>query len=177
MKEIFWLSVGLIFYAYAGYPLVLLVIARWNRQPVRKGDFLPSVSVVMAVRNEGHRLPRKLENLRQMEYPHHLLQIVIVSDGSSDATEAILLAERNRIDAIVLETSVGKAAALNAAVRTATGDILVFLDARQMVDASAIRELTANFADARVGAVSGELVLQDATGAPAADAVGIYWKI
>ena len=177
MKEIFWLSVALIFYAYAGYPILLLVIARWNRHPVRKGDFLPTVSVVIAARNEGHRLRRKLENLWRMEYPHHLLQIVIASDGSNDATEAILLEESGRIDAVVLGTSVGKAAALNAAVRKATGDILVFLDARQMVDALAIRELTANFADAQVGAVSGELLLQDASGAPAADAVGIYWKI
>ena len=177
MKELFWLSVALIVYAYGGYPIVLLAISRWNHLPVRKGDFLPTVSVVMAVRNEGHRLRRKLENLEHLEYPRHLLQFVVASDGSSDTTEAILVEERTRVDAVLLSTSVGKAAALNAAVRKATGDILVFLDARQRVDASAVRELVANFADDRVGAVSGELLLQDETGAPAADAVGLYWKI
>lgn len=177
MKEIFWLSFALIVYAYAGYPVLLLGLARWKRLPVGKQDLLPTVSVVMAVRNEGHRLQRKLENLQELEYPRHLLQIVIASDGSTDATEALLLEQRDRVDAVVLATSVGKAAALNAAVQKATGEILVFLDARQMVDAPALRALTANFADGSVGAVSGELLLQDETGAPAADAVGLYWKI
>ena len=177
MRDIFWLSLALIAYAYAGYPVLLLAVARFKRLQVRKEEVLPTVSIVMAVRNEGLRLRRKLDNLRQLEYPPHLLQIVIASDGSTDDTEDILQLERDQIEMVVLRESVGKAAALNAAVRRANGEILVFLDARQRVDLRAIRELTANFADAGVGAVSGELLLEDESGAPAADAVGLYWKI
>ncbi len=177
MRDIFWLSLALIAYAYAGYPILLLAMARFKRLPVRKEEVLPTVSIVMAVRNEGLRLRRKLDNLRQLEYPLHLLQIVIASDGSTDDTEDILHLERDQVETVMLKESVGKAAALNAAVRHATGEILVFLDARQRVDLRALRELTSNFADAGVGAVSGELLLEEESGAPAADAVGLYWKI
>ena len=177
MRDIFWLSLALIVYAYAGYPVLLMAVARFKRLQVRKEEVLPTVSIVMAVRNEGLRLRRKLDNLRQLEYPPHLLQIVIASDGSTDDTEDILHLERDQVETVMLKESVGKAAALNAAVRHATGEILVFLDARQRVDLRALRELTANFADAGVGAVSGELLLEEESGAPAADAVGLYWKI
>ena len=177
MRDVFWCSLILIVYTYVGYPLLLLVVARSKRQPVTKVETFPSVSIVMAARNEASRLERKLENLRQMDYPKERLQIVIVSDGSRDATEVILREQGDKVTGVFLGESVGKALALNAAVWQATGEILVFLDARQAVDHNAIRELTANFADAGVGAVSGELLLQDASGALAGDALGLYWRI
>ena len=177
MRYVFWFSLVLIAYAYVGYPLLLLAVARFAGQSVRKEERFPTVSVVMAARNEATRLQQKLENLRQMDYPQQLVQIVVASDGSRDDTVAILREQGDAVTAVVLEENVGKALALNAAVMKATGEILLFLDVRQSVDRSALRELTANFADQRVGAVSGELLLRDATGAPAADALGLYWKI
>ena len=177
MRYVFWFSLVLIVYAYVGYPLLLLAVARVAGQSVRREETFPSVSIVIAARNEAARLLQKLENLRDLDYPRELVQIVVASDGSRDGTEAILRAQGDAVTAVLLKESVGKSLALNAAVMKATGEILLFLDVRQAVDRSALRELTANFADRHVGAVSGELLLQDATGAPAADALGLYWKI
>jgi poly-beta-1,6-N-acetyl-D-glucosamine synthase len=105
---------------------------RFRRRSVRKGNFTPSVSIVIAARNEGKNLPAKLENLRLLEYPPDLLQIVIASDGSTDNTAEILRAAGSAVVPVILDTSNGKAAALNEAVRHTTGEVLVFLDARQI---------------------------------------------
>ena len=177
MREAFWFSLALITYAYAGYPLLLFVLARVRPRPISKSEAYPSVSIIMAARNEGLRLPQKLENLRRLDYPRHLLQIVIASDGSHDETDVILRQQGEQLTTVFLPERVGKALALSAAVKKATGEVLVFLDVRQTVDASAIRELVANLHDLRVGAVSGELLLQDSEGAPSADAIGLYWRI
>ncbi len=177
MREVFWLSLALIVYTYAGYPLLLLASARARPRPVKKAEILPRVSIIMAARNESHRLQQKLENLWSLDYPRHLFDIVVASDGSQDETETILRQQGDRLKIVVFEERVGKALALSAAVKQATGEILVFLDVRQTVDASAIRELVANFSDLHVGAVSGELLLRDAVGVPSGDAVGLYWRI
>ncbi len=177
MREVFWISLVLIIYAYVGYPLLLFAYARWNVRTVEKAEMLPTVSIIMAARNEAQNLQRKLENLRDLDYPQSRVQVVVASDGSRDNTEAILREQGDQVTAVVLERSVGKALALNAAVQRATGEILVFLDVRQVVDRAALRELTANFADLQIGAVSGELLLEDGNGIPAADALGLYWRI
>ena len=177
MRDVFWLSTALIAFTYVGYPMLLWVIARRRSRPVLKAAYQPAISIVMAARNEGRRLPQKLENLRRLDYPAHLVQVIVVSDGSQDDTEEVLRQRGADLTAIILPKSVGKAVALNAAVATATGELLVFLDVRQTVDPDALQELTANFADAGVGAVSGELLLKDSTSSGTGDAVGLYWKI
>ena len=177
MRDAFWLSVALIAFTYIGYPMLLSVVARWRPEPVRKAEILPTISIVTAARNEGTRLRQKLENLRRLDYPRHLVQVVVVSDGSHDETEDVLQQYGAEVTSVILRESVGKALALNTAVAVATGDILVFVDVRQIVDPDAVRELIANFADVRVGAVSGELLLSDPSAVGASDAVGLYWKI
>ena len=177
MRDVFWFSTALIVFTYIGYPMLLWISARWRPRPVDKAALLPTISIIMAARNEGHRLPQKLENLRHLDYPRHLVQVVVASDGSQDDTEEILRQAGTYVTPIILQTSVGKALALNAAVAAATGEILVFLDVRQSIDRDALRELTANFSDAGVGAVSGELLLTDPAARGAEDGVGLYWKI
>ena len=167
----------LIAYAYAGYPILLLAIARSKPQPISKMEIYPSVSIVMAARNEALCLQKKLENLYELTYPRQLLQIVVASDGSRDETETILRQQGEQLTTVVLKEGVGKALALTAAVEEARGDILVFLDVRQSVNTNAIQELVANFHDTTVGAVSGELLLQEVTGSRPKDAVGLYWRI
>lgn len=176
MKVLFWLSFALIAYAYFGYAVWLWLYVRISRQPIRRQPITPSVSIVIAARNEENNLPAKLENLHLLEYPKERLQIVIASDGSTDRTPAILRADAAVVP-VILNESEGKASALNAAVERATGDILVFLDARQTVEPNAISELVSCFADPDVGAVSGELLLETEAGVPDANALGIYWKI
>ncbi len=175
MRLLFWISLFLVWYAYAGYPLLLWALGR--RRPVAAKAWYPSVSIIIAAHNEERNLPAKLANLRALAYPPELLQVIVVSDGSTDATSEILEAARPGIVAVVLPASVGKAEALNRGVRHATGDVLVFLDTRQMLAPDAVAELVSCLADPSVGAVSGELTLETADGLPSPDGLGLYWKI
>ncbi len=177
MKLLFWLCFALIAYAYFGYAVWLWLSVRLRRRPVLKRFITPSVSIVIAARNEEASLPAKLENLRHLDYPQERLQIIIASDGSTDRTADILRDQANRIVPVILNESNGKAHALNEAVKLASGDILVFLDARQAVDANAVSELAACFADPEVGAASGELLLEAEPGLASGSGLGIYWKI
>ena len=177
MRVLFWVCFALIGYAYFGYSVWLWVCAHVRSLPIRKSSsFTPSVSIIIAARNEEANLPAKLENLRQLKYPAQLLEIVVASDGSTDGTARILGEQASNIVAVILEESNGKACALNEAVRHASGEILVFMDARQYVELDAVSELVSCFADQAVGAVSGELLLESAAEG-AQEGLGIYWKI
>src|SRR5215831_152135 len=159
MPLVFWMLGGLVFYVYVGYPLFLHVWARLA--PMRTNrtqrQCEPSVSIVIAARNEARRVPGRLENLRQLDYPDSKQQVIVVSDGSTDGTVDVL-ARTPRVVAVALPPG-GKARALNAGVACATNDIVVFADMRQAFAPDALRALVAPFRDPRVGAVSGELVL------------------
>ena len=175
MELLFWASFAAVAYAYFGYALWLSAFAR--KRPVVQSPITPPISILIAARNEEANLALKIENLRALDYPREQIQTLIVSDGSTDGTAALLESHAPEITPILLPTSGGKANALNQAVAQATGDILVFLDARQSLDPSAVAALVANFADPTVGAVSGELLLESPSGQPTGDALGLYWKI
>src|ERR1035437_7981361 len=173
MKYIFWIAAALIGYSYLGYPAWLWLRSRWSPRPVRRGfvesSAAPAVSAVMVVRNEEAVIARKLENLLTLDYPQAKLDVVVVSDGSSDRTPAILAdyardsglrtdartGARTRVRAVVKPVSQGKAAGLNDAIQLATGELLLFTDARQQIESGALRLLIENFADPEVGAASG----------------------
>lgn len=177
MKPLFWSSLFLIFFTYAGYPICLYLWARFWPRPVRRGSILPSVTILIAVHNEEKDLPPKLQNLAQVDYPADRLQIVVVSDGSTDATSTILTAWRNpALCAVILPEHGGKATALNQGLAAARGEIIVFADARQTIASDALKNLVANFADPAVGCVSGELIIGQG-GAAATEGVGLYWRM
>lgn len=171
---IFLVCLAITFYAYAGYWMLLRVFAR--RRPVQVGPLQPAVSVLMAARNEGHHLAAKLRNLQELDYPAHLIETIVVSDGSTDET-AEVLAAFPKVQAVLLPDSGGKARALNEGVRRAHGDLLLMLDVRQRIEPDALQRLVPAFADQTVGAVSGELLLEAADGSPSGEALGMYWKI
>src|SRR3984885_6600154 len=177
MKLIFWICFLLVAYAYFGYPIYLWILVRLRARPIFKQQIFPSLSIVIAARNEEANLPAKLKTLQLLEYPQDRIQIVVASDGSTDRTASILREQADRVVAVILDESNGKACALNEAVKHSTGEILVFLDARQFVEPNSVSELVSCFADPGVGAVSGELLLETSSGAPSPDALGIYWKI
>jgi biofilm PGA synthesis N-glycosyltransferase PgaC len=168
MRALFWLSALLIAYVYVGYPAGLalwaLLVGRRSAapgslsEPVLQGVSLPGVSIVVAVRNEAARLHARLDNLLSLDYPPERRQIIVVSDGSTDETHAVLAAFGHRIEAMALPPG-GKAAALNAGVAHARHDVLIFADARQTFAPDAVRALVAPLADPRIGGVTGELVL------------------
>lgn len=177
MRPLFWGCLALVAYAYFGYAMLLWLQVCIRARPVLQSPIRPNVSILIAVRNEEANLPAKLENLRVLNYPQDQTQVVIVSDGSADQTASILREHASTVVSIIVDKSNGKASALNEAVKRATGEILVFLDARQRVEPDAVGELVSCFADSTVGAVSGELLLETKSTESASDALGLYWKI
>ena len=179
MKWVFWMSATLIAYTYLGYPLWLWIRSRWCRKRVRCGPYIPFLSIIMVVHNEEKVLPRKLRNLLELNYPAELLEIVVVSDGSTDTTNQIL--SEHMADAhmrvIFNPQQQGKAAGLNAAMSSVRGEIVVFTDARQQIEPDAIRVLVENFADPEIGCASGELMLGDPETGEAEQGMGVYWRI
>jgi poly-beta-1,6-N-acetyl-D-glucosamine synthase len=179
MKWVFWGSAGIIAYAYVGYAGWLYLRSRWRPQPVQKGPFVPAISVVMVVRNEEAVLESKLQNLLAMQYPKDCYELVVVSDGSTDRTAAILQehASDDRVRVVLNASSRGKAACLNDAMEVVRGEVVVFTDARQMIQPDALSLLAENFADSTVGCVSGQLVLGDMHSGDAGTGLGLYWTI
>ncbi len=178
MKLVFWVSFLFTLYTYGGYPAWLYFRSRWKPLRVRSSPILPFVSFVVAVRNEAQALPRKLCNLSELDYPSDHCEIVVVSDGSTDATNEILAGWPNgRLRTFASAQHEGKASALNLGIRAAQGEIVIFTDARQIIQRDAIRHLVSNFADPSVGCVSGELMLEDPGHGVTGKGIGIYWTL
>jgi glycosyltransferase involved in cell wall biosynthesis len=180
MTVLFWLSLATILYTYVGYPLAIALLARLHPLPWIKAPWpadVPPVSIVMAVHNGAAMLPAKLADLLMLE-PHLIREVIVVSDGSTDATRAILVEPRPpRLRTIFLPQQVGKSAALNHGVAAAESEIILFVDIRPRIQPGAVAALLSNFADPAVGCVAGELVLNLQGHDPAAGAVsGLYWR-
>jgi len=179
MKFVFWISAAVVAYSYLGYPAWLWLRSWWSPRPVRRGSAMPAVSTVMVVRNEEAVIARKLENLLGLDYPEDKIEVVLVSDGSSDRTPDILAdyARDSRVRTLIKPESQGKAAGLNDAIKLASGEVLLFTDARQFIEPVALRLLIENFADPDVGAASGELMLGDPTSGETGKGMGLYWRV
>ncbi len=178
MKLLFWLSLLFIVLAYVGYPVWLYFRARFRPRPVRRGCIFPRVTIVLAVRNEEKNLPAKLQNLAALNYPAERVEVIVVSDGSTDDTNHILAGWRSRHRlAVILPEHRGKDVALNRGVAEAHGEIVVFTDARQIIAPEALENLVGNFADPSIGCVSGELVIAERSTTTSSQGVGLYWRV
>jgi cellulose synthase/poly-beta-1,6-N-acetylglucosamine synthase-like glycosyltransferase len=176
VKLLFWISTAALLYTYLGYPVAIWLLARLRNPGVRKAAITPRVSVVLPCHNEALAITSRIRNLLECDYPEDLLEIVVVSDGSTDRTaEAARENPDRRVSVLSYEGRQGKATALNSGVAHARGEIVVFADARQSFERGAIKALVASFADPRVGAVSGAYLVSDPSGA-VAQGVGFYWK-
>lgn len=177
MRLVFWTCVTLLAYTYLGYPLWLWLRTHWRVRLVKRAPILPSVSVIMAVYNEEKTLAVKLSNLASLNYPPDRYEVIVVSDGSTDATNQILTkAANDKLRILISSENRGKAVALNQAVAASQGEIVVFTDARQRIDNDAVRQLVSNFADPSVGCVCGNLTLQ-ASANPGGNGLGLYWRM
>jgi len=153
------------------------LLRRFFSQELLKNTSTPFVSVVIAVHNGENTIERRLQNLMAQDYPHEQLEIIVVSDGSTDHT--VKNAEScasEQVTVYALEENSGKAMALNYGVAKATGDHIVFTDARQEFRSDAIKNLVANFADGAVGCVSGELHFLEDPDSKIEAEMGAYWK-
>ncbi len=187
MSILFWSCLLFIVYTYVGYPLLLFFWSRLFPRPVnkRRPDSWPSVSIIIAAKNEEGTIGPRLKNLLGCRYPMDRLQIIVVSDGSTDGTidavQAVIDSpqEKKEVQVVLqkLDQSVGKPTALNAGLLVAKGECIVFTDSRQRFEEDAITQLISNFSDPSVGCVSGELFFVEHENSTVAEEMGLYWKI
>ena len=175
MKILFWVAASLVVYTYFGYPLVLWAFARVRSRRVLRKEIFPSVSIIIAARNEADKIRQKIDHTLALDYPSVQREILVASDASEDATDEIVKEYAARgVQLVRAPQRKGKEHVQGLAVSLAKGDILVFTDAATLLEPDALRRLVANFADPTVGAVSTEDLIVDAHGNPTAE--GLYVK-
>jgi len=175
----FGLCAAVVAFAYVGYPVLVWLLSRcFGRDPappaVESAD-LPAVSLLIAAHNEEEGIEERVRNALALRYPPDKLEIVIASDGSTDATDEIVRRYADRgVRLFAFPVNRGKAAVLNDSIQRLRGEIVVLSDANTRMNPDAVRQLAAWFADPAVGVVCGKLILNDpATGR---NADGLYWK-
>ena len=175
----FWFCIAGIVYSYVIYPAILWLFARWigshAEPPALPDRDLPSMSLLIAAHNEAEVIQQRIENALQLDYPAEKLDVVIASDGSTDATAEIVRRYADRgVRLLDYQMRRGKAAVLNSAVKETRGKIVVLSDANTFTDACALRSLARWFADPGVGVVCGRLILTDPNSGKNVD--GMYWR-
>ena len=175
-QVIFWLSVGLLAYVYAGYPLVVYLAARIIAKPLRRGDVEPTVTVLITAFNEEGSIREKIENTLAIEYPREKLEILVASDGSTDRTDDIVreLAGRG-VKLFRQEGRLGKTVTQNNAVAQSTGEIILFSDATTEYSPDVLRRVLPAFADETVGCVAGRLIYVDSGETNVGAGAKSYW--
>ena len=167
---LFWLSFGALAWTHVAYPLAAELVARVRTRPVRGGDALPTVALIVAAYNEEGVIERRVENLRALDYPSDRVEIVVTSDASSDATEELATRAGARV---VRNPRGGKVAAQDHAVRETSSEVVAFTDANSTWTPDALRALVRAFADPDVAYVCGRLNLQADDGR---NKEGLYWR-
>jgi len=176
MPILFLATVAILIYVVVGYPLLLGALARRFARPVHKAPFFHPVTVIVPAYNGENFLADKLRSILNLDYPRDLLEVIVVSDGSTDRTEAIAQGFSSAGVKLLALPRGGKPAALNAAIPQASGEILLLTDVRQILAPDSLKLLTQCFADPAVGVVSGELIIRSGESHAEAD-IGLYWRI
>ena len=176
MSMVFWVSIATLIYIYAGYPLLVWVLARcFGREP-RRGAMLPSVSLLIPAYNEEAHIEQKLRNSLALDYPREKLQITVASDGSTDRTDAIVKRYQSHgVTLLAMRDHLGKSAMLARTVPLLRSDVVVFSDTSSELEPGALRTIVRSFADPRVGCVSGRYRLMPSGGDLRAQGEGLYW--
>ena len=172
---IFLASSAFLLYVLIGYPALLAVWAKRFTRPIHKEFFPIRISIVVPVRNGSRFIESKIRSLLDSDYPAELLDILIVSDGSTDDTNAIVESFRDTRVKLLSLPAGGKATAVNRGLEQASSEVVVLTDVRQPFDTAALRKLVACFADPTVGVVTGELVIREGNTREEYN-TGLYWK-
>jgi cellulose synthase/poly-beta-1,6-N-acetylglucosamine synthase-like glycosyltransferase len=174
---VFWICCALLIYSYVLYPLLVGVLAKRIGMPVAGDDVLRRVTIIVTAYNEADCIRAKLDNLAGLEYPREQIQILVVSDGSSDATEEIAAGYEVRpVRVLRVDGRQGKTACQNAAALAADGEILVFTDATTRLQADAVRAMVSKFADPQIGCVGGRLEYVSDVGNITGSGGEAYWS-
>jgi cellulose synthase/poly-beta-1,6-N-acetylglucosamine synthase-like glycosyltransferase len=179
LQVVFWSCLASVGYAYVGYPVLIWLLARcFARRPavvVPDEKDLPFVSLLIAAYNEEAEIEKRIQSALMTDYPKDKFEVVIASDGSTDATPQIVrrfAAQGVRL--LDYRQRRGKASVLNAAFPEVKGEVVLLSDANTMTDPQALRKLVRWFGDPRVGAVCGRLILTDPVTGRNVDS--LYWK-
>lgn len=175
MKILFWSSLILIVYTYLIYPVLIYILSQFYKKPIRGKYLFPKVSVIISAYNEEANIENKIKTLLCLEYPENNIEFLIASDGSTDKTDEIIKRFK-KIKFFRQEPRQGKPSMLNFLTSKASGEILVFTDARQRLDSKSIQEIVKYFVDSKVGSVSGELHYEWEEGNKTASGLGLYWR-
>jgi len=168
---LFWASLIALAWTHVLYPATVALAARVHTRRVAVDDgYLPTVAVIVTAYNEEGSIERRLENLRALDYPPELLEVVVTSDASTDRTEQLAEAAGARV---IRNPRGGKVAAQDAAVRATEAEVVAFSDANATWAADALRKLVRNFADPQVAYVCGRLRLEAPDGS---NKEGVYWR-
>ena len=174
---VFWLSTGLLAYVYVGYPVVVYLASILFPRKVVRADIEPSVTVLITAFNEETAIREKLENTLRIEYPAEKLEVLVASDGSTDATDDIVREFEGRgVRLFRQEGRVGKTETQNNAVARASGDIVLFSDATTDYSADVLYRILPAFADPSVGCVAGRLVYVDRAASGVGSGAKRYWN-
>src|SRR5215216_79147 len=173
---VFILCILLLAYIYVGYPLIIILLAKFFRRPVQKRTNQPSVTIVIPTFNEEVVITEKIENTLHLDYPQDRLQILVCDDASEDRTVEIVKSYAwAGVELSQGTTRSGKVGGLNRALGLATGEVFIIADADILPAADSLRELVANFADETVGCVLSQTRMkpsEEGTG----ESGGLYWR-
>ncbi|KXK04162.1 MAG: glycosyl transferase family protein [Acidobacteria bacterium OLB17] len=167
----------MLFYVYAGYPLLVFLLAYLRPKKVDKRDILPTVTVLITAFNEERSIAGKIENTLKLDYPAEKLEILVASDGSTDRTDEIVKSfSAKQVRLFRQNGRVGKTTTQNNAVETAAGEIILFSDATTHYSPDVLRRLLPAFADESVGCVAGRLIYTDPTETNVGTGARSYWN-
>ncbi|HWS18312.1 MAG TPA: glycosyltransferase, partial [Candidatus Elarobacter sp.] len=142
----FWLAASLLFYVYAGYPLLLAFVGLFVRRPRAEAGYTPKISVLIAAYNEEEAIARKIQQTLALEYPHAKLEVLVLSDCSTDLTDEIVNAfPDSRVRLVKMLERRGKTYAQNHGVKEATGEVIIFSDATAIYHLKALLYLACNY--------------------------------
>jgi len=177
MKVIYFFALVILAYCWVGYPVVLLILGSFINRRFIKADITPSVSIILTVYNEENIIMSRISNLMELDYPKDLLEIIVASDGSDDRTnEMVRNYKEDHIRLFVQDTNKGKSLTQNAAVRLASGEIVIFTDADAVFQPDFVKKVVRNFADTEVGCATGELTYLQEGENITTESLGFFWR-
>lgn len=181
LPQLFWISLSLVFYSYIGYGILLYIAVKvktlfFHRRVATENDDMPDITFMVAAYNEEDFIREKIENTLALDYPAAKLQIIFVTDGSTDGTNEIIR-RYDRIQLLYEPQRSGKTVAINRAMTYVTTPIVIFSDANTLLNTPAVKYIARHFNDTAVGAVAGEKKVVAAKSAEAEGVgEGLYWK-
>ncbi|MCK4826108.1 glycosyltransferase family 2 protein [bacterium] len=177
MSFVFFVSLIGLVYIYIGYPFLIFILGKIFSKPVFKDEIHVPVTILIAAYNEERDIEATVRNKLEQDYPPDFLEIIVISDGSTDKTDEIVNSiEDPRVRLLRQEPRAGKTSALNMAVPHAKGEILVFSDANSISAPDALSKLIQNFNDPSIGYVTGKMVYTDPDGTIVGDGCTAYMK-